>query len=166
MNIKEYIVVRDELQHPVLKEKNELQYDNHMACHDNIVDFLNVHFHMNRLNEEYAYVISFNTLMKPLGIFQLSHGNYRATDIKMRELGIFLLLTGAERFVIAHNHPNGSTKISGGDFEITNKMIQFSNLLDIEMIQHYIIGCDGYECAMYDEDDEMEDDDEKMPFSS
>lgn len=164
MVVKEYVVIRDKWQHPLLKEKNEFERNEHMASHNNIVDFLNNNYHMSKLNEECVYVISFNTLMKPLGVFQLSHGNYKETNINMRELGIFLLLTGAERFIVAHNHPNGSPEISGGDFEITNKMIQFANLLDIELIQHYVIGRSSYECAIY-EDDEENAEDEEMPFS-
>ncbi len=167
MSIKEYIVIRDDEQHPCLKVKTELEWEKSFLISENIIGFLNEKFYLNKMNEEYAYVISLNCQMKPLGVFQLSHGNWFQTDIKMRELGIFLLLTGAERFVIAHNHPNGECKPSENDFKITNEMNQFSKLIDIQLIQHYIIGKDDWDGIIYDEDvdyrENIEEDDD-MPF--
>ena len=74
----------------------------------------------------------------------------------MRELGLFLLLTGVERFIIIHNHPNGSCQPSEGDFKITNKMNEFSDLIDIQLLQHYVIGKDDWDGIIYDEDEDYE----------
>ena len=171
MKIKEFIVLRDNEQHPYLKIKTELEWNKSFLITENIIDFLNEKYHMNQLNEEYSYVISLNCQMKPLGVFQLSHGNWFQCDIKMRELGIFLLLTGAERFIIAHNHPNGSCQPSEGDFKITNKMNEFSDLIDIQLLQHYIIGANDWNGIIYDEDKDYEEyeketknDEDIMPF--
>lgn len=168
MNINEYIVLRDSEQHPYLKVKTEIKCDKSFRVTENIINFLNEEFYMNCLDEEYAYVISLNCQMKPLGVFQLSHGNWFQTDMKMRELGIFLLLTGAERFIVAHNHPNGSCQPSDGDFKITTKMNEFSELIDIQLIQHYIIGGDDWDGIIYDEEDcegtIYEEEQEFMPF--
>ena len=117
MKIKEYIILRDGEQHPYLKTKTEFEWNKSFLATENIINFFNESYFMNQLDEEYVYIISLNCQMKPLGVFQLSHGNWFQTDIKMRELGIFLLLTGAERFIIAHNHPNGSCQPSEGDFK-------------------------------------------------
>lgn len=168
MEIKEYIVIRDKEQHPCLKEKNEIEWSKSFLEYENIVNFLNEKYYMNQLNEEYMYVISLNCQMIPLGVFQLSHGNWFSTDLKMRELGIFLLLTGAERFIIAHNHPTGNCKPSENDFKITNKMNEFSSLIDIQLIQHFVIGKDDWDGIIYDEEydnyDEKIEDEEEMPF--
>ena len=156
MNIKEYIILRDDEQHPYLKTKNEFEWNKSFLATENIINFFNESYFMNQLDEEYVYIISLNCQMKPLGVFQLSHGNWFQTDIKMRELGIFLLLTGAERFIIAHNHPNGSCQPSEGDFKITNKMNEFSDLIDIQLLQHYVIGKDDWDGIIYDEDEDCE----------
>ena len=171
MKIKEYIILRDGEQHPYLKTKTEFDWNKSFLITENIINFLNETYYMNQLNEEYVYVISLNCQMKPLGVFQLSHGNWFQADIKMRELGIFLLLTGAERFIIAHNHPNGSCQPSEGDFKITNKMNEFSDLIDIQLLQHYIIGKDDWDGIVYDEDEDYEEceeyyneEDDDIPF--
>lgn len=170
MKIKEYLVIRDSEQHPCLKVKNEIEWNKSFLEYENIVKFLNEKYYMNQLNEEYMYVISLNCQMIPLGIFQISHGNWFSTDLKMRELGIFLLLTGAERFIIAHNHPTGNCIPSESDFKITNKMNEFSDLIDIQLIQHFVIGKDDWDGIIYDEDYDNNSDEkngeeiEEMPF--
>ena len=156
MKIKEYIILRDGEQHPYLKTKTEFEWNKSFLATENIINFVNESNFMNQLDEEYVYITSLNCQMKPLGVFQLSHGNWFQTDIKMRELGIFLLLTGAERFIIAHNHPNGSCQPSEGDFKITNKMNEFSDLIDIQLLQHYVIGKDDWDGIIYDEDEDYE----------
>ena len=156
MKIKEYIILRDGEQHPYLKTKTEFEWNKSFLATENIINFFNESYFMNQLDEEYVYIISLNCQMKLLGVFQLSHGNWFQTDIKMRELGIFLLLTGAERFIIIHNHPNGSCQPSEGDFKITNKMNEFSDLIDIQLLQHYVIGKDDWDGIIYDEDEDYE----------
>lgn len=166
MKIKEYIVVNNNEKHPELKEKNVIEWNDNFLDYEKIVNFLNNNFNMNILSEEYVYVLSFNCRMEILGVFQLSHGNSVESKIGMRELGIFLLLTGAEKFIVAHNHPNGSSEISGFDFLVTNRMNELSRLIDVDLVQHFIIGRESYDTAIEifeDDEDDIEEDDE-MPF--
>lgn len=164
MEIKEYIVLRNSEQRPYLKEKSRYMWDKTFLIRQNIIDFFNENFYMNKLNEEYMYVVSLNCQMKPLGVFQISHGNWFCTDLKMRELGIFLLLTGAECFILIHNHPTGNCQPSKGDFEITNKAQKFASLIDIDLLQHYVIGEDDWDGVIYDEEYDDEEIEDEMPF--
>lgn len=166
MNIKEYIVVNNDEKHPKLKEKSIIKWNEDFLEYNKIVKFLNDNFSMNILSEEYVYVLSFNCKMEILGVYQLSHGNSTESKIGMRELGIFLLLTGAEKFLIAHNHPNGSSEISGFDFLVTNRMNELARLIDIELVQHFIIGRESYDTVIdtFEDDEEDIEEDDEMPF--
>lgn len=107
MEIKRYITFRNKKNNfPMLKEKEKIQWDSDFSSYNKIVDFLNKTFEMKYLEEEYVYVISFNCQMIPQGVFELSHGSADTSIIKMRELAIFLLLSGANKFIVAHNHCN------------------------------------------------------------
>ena len=122
MEIKRYITFRNKENNlPMLKEKEKIQWDSDFSTYDKIIDFLNQIFEMEYLEEEYVYVISFNWQMIPQGVFELSHGTADTSIIKMRELAIFLLLSGANKFIVAHNHPNGSKDASVNDINITRK---------------------------------------------
>lgn len=100
----------------------------------------------------------------------MSHGSADTSIIKMRELAIFLLLSGANRFIIAHNHPNGTKSTSGADMKITTKIREMANFIEIDFLQHFTIGNDGYDTCIdngedddyYEEDDE--EDEDHMPF--
>lgn len=163
MNIKEYIVVNNDEKHPKLKEKSIIKWNDDFLDYNKIVKFLNDNFSMNILSEEYVYVLSFNCKMEILGVYQLSHGNSIESKIGMRELGIFLLLTGAEKFFVAHNHPNGSSEISGFDFLVTNRMNELARLIDVDLVQHFIIGRETYDTAIDTFEEDIREDDE-MPF--
>ena len=79
-----------------------------------------------------------------------------------------IFITG--KIIVAHNHPNGSSEISGSDFLVTNRMNELSRLIDIDLTQHFIIGRESYDTAIdIFEDNEYKDieedeEDEEMPF--
>ena len=81
--------------------------------------------------------------MIPQGVFELSHGSADTSIIKMRELAIFLLLSGANKFIVAHNHPNGSKDVSVNDINITRKIQEMANFIEVDFLQHFTIGNDG-----------------------
>lgn len=66
----------------------------------------------------------------------------------MRELAIFLLLSGANKFIVAHNHPNGSKDVSVNDINITRKIQEMANFIEVDFLQHFTIGNDGYDICI------------------
>ena len=145
MKITEYKVVQDMNKHPQLLPTHSYIWNGKdFMTYDNIVDMMNKCFNMNRLNEEYVYVLAFNWNMDLTGIYELSHGTSKNSTITNKELHIFLLLSGADQFIIVHNHPNGTLEISDDDNMITSDINAFSTLLGINMIEHIIISNKGY----------------------
>ena len=144
MKIIEYKVIRNEERHPALMEVKSHNWNKDLNSYENIVAMLNKCFHMDILNEEYAYVISLDTALNCLGVFELSHGTTLATNISNKELYTFLLLTGAEQYVVAHNHPSGQLDISDGDERMTSSINAFSLLLNIKMLESIIISKKGF----------------------
>lgn len=153
--------------HPYLKEFKKFNWEKDFLCYDNMVSFLNEKLDMNMLTQEFAYVIAFNYHNIPVGLYELSHGMADECNMNTRDLGIFLLLSGANRFIVAHNHPNGISEPSTADVVVTGNLQKLANVLGIEFIQHFVIGNDGYDYTIYvdEEDIEEEDDEEYMPFS-
>jgi DNA repair protein RadC len=50
----------------------------------------------------------------------------------------------AGNIMLAHNHPSGSLKPSHEDIELTKKLAAAGRLLDIKVLDHLIIGDNGY----------------------
>ncbi|MNF05982.1 hypothetical protein D3C80_2058380 [compost metagenome] len=45
--------------------------------------------------------------------------------------------------VIAHNHPLGKAQPSTADIELTERILQASQLVDIQLIDHFILSPEG-----------------------
>lgn len=149
MKINEYRIINDEMMHPQLEIIKEWEYTDKT---DTPI-LLNDLYHMNKCAEEYLYVVAKNFVGDILGIYQLSHGTYKASHAGNKELYTFLLLVGAEIFEIAHNHPNGNLKSSDNDITVTNNMKQLSNILDITFNEHFIISKNGFSKLIHEECD-------------
>ena len=55
------------------------------------------------------------------------------------------ITANAHTIILGHNHPSGSLKPSMNDIQTTNTLVKAGELLDIQVIDHIIIGeGDGY----------------------
>ena len=106
-------------------------------------------YHVTELTEEYAYILAFRK-DKPIGLFQVSHGTVQSCEMNMNTIYKFILLLGADGFVICHNHPNERNEMSQDDFNRTMEMIALSKLLHIKFYSHLIFGNNGYRQAELD----------------
>jgi len=68
-------------------------------------------------------------------------GNCRNTTVVFL---IALRTPGTKNFILAHNHPGGSTTPSAGDRAITEQIKTGAKFLGLQLIDHYIITRDNY----------------------
>ncbi len=108
-----------------------------------VVQVMNDVFHMNKLSEEYMYMIALNSKCKPIGFFEISHGASDCCLSNPREIFNRLLLCGANSFILLHNHPSGDTTPSSEDIDVFKRIKQCSRLIGINFLDNIIIG-DGY----------------------
>ncbi len=50
----------------------------------------------------------------------------------------------ASSIILSHNHPSGSLSPSKVDIELTSKLKKAGETLDIKVLDHVIISCEGY----------------------
>ena len=46
--------------------------------------------------------------------------------------------------IVAHNHPSGDPEPSPEDVAVTKALVEAGKLLDIEVLDHVVIGCPGF----------------------
>ena len=51
---------------------------------------------------------------------------------------------GSERLILLHNDPSGNTKPSLADIEMTKKLKKGGELLEIKVLDHVILGKEGF----------------------
>ncbi|WP_394022791.1 DNA repair protein RadC [Anaerococcus martiniensis] len=74
----------------------------------------------------------------------ISIGTLDASIVHPREAFKPAIKKSAKSIVFAHNHPSGDFTPSKDDFRITQRLVEAGEILDIEVLDHIIIGKDGY----------------------
>jgi len=74
----------------------------------------------------------------------ISTGGITSTTVDPRKIFRRALEIGAVSMIVAHNHPSGNVQPSKADEALTQKLLQGSKFLDIKLLDHVIIGREGY----------------------
>lgn len=74
---------------------------------EKVVKMMNDVFSLEQQAEEYVYLIALTGSCKPIGIFEIAHGNCTGAVVGIREIMIRALLCGAVHIMLVHNHPGG-----------------------------------------------------------
>lgn len=94
--------------------------------------------------KEHFVVFYLNTRNKIIREETVFIGTLNASLIHPREIFKGAIRESANAILIAHNHPSGDPNPSKEDIEITERLIEAGELLNIEMLDHVIIGHDKY----------------------
>src|ERR1035437_5931225 len=89
-------------------------------------------------------VLFLNRANKVLGIFEASSGGVSGTVADPKLIFVAALKANACRIIISHNHPSGNLKPSQPDQELTQKIKQAGQFLDIKLLDHVIVTSEGY----------------------
>lgn len=89
-------------------------------------------------NEEF-WVLLLNNSNKIIQKIQLSKGGLTATLVDIRLLFKQALEHFATAIILVHNHPSGQLKPSEADRNITRKIADAGNVLEIKLLDHIII---------------------------
>ncbi len=100
--------------------------------------------YMVDLDYEKFYVIYLAQSNRIKGAECISRGGISGTIVDIRLLFKGVLDMMATSIIIVHNHPGGMLKPSLQDEETTRKIVNAGKLLDIKVLDHLIIGGDGY----------------------
>lgn len=163
--IKQYDIEQDVNHCPQLLIVNEYNVDWTITTSEmGIIEFLSYYLHLSTLDNERAYLIALDLYNRAIGVFLIGLGDYKSSEIYKRHVAIAMLLSGARKVFIAHNHPDGALVLSDDDNLNIISMQVITQIFEIEFLGSYIITRDGYinnnmvEPYYFDEeDDEMED---------
>ena len=89
-------------------------------------------------------VLLMNTGNRVMGVYEASSGGISGTVVDIRLLMVTALKATATGIIVFHNHPSGSLKPSTEDRKLTQKIHEAANYLDIRLLDHLIVGWEGY----------------------
>lgn len=88
---------------------------------------------------EHLLCIALNAKHDILGTQVVHIGTVSATFVSTRDILKFVLEKNAYGFIVAHNHPSGDVTPSQKDIETTKKLIQTSELMGVQCLDHIIV---------------------------
>ncbi len=98
---------------------------------------------MAPLAQEQLRVLLLNTRNQVVGQRVVYQGNVSSSQVRTAEVLRPAVQEGLPSLIVVHNHPSGDPDPSPDDVAITRKLKQAAKLLDIDLLDHVVIGGNG-----------------------
>ena len=96
------------------------------------------------LEQEHLRLILLDTRNRVLRTPTIYVGSLNTSVIRVGELFRAAIRENAAAFIVAHNHPSGDPSPSPEDINVTHQIVQAGKLLDIDVLDHIVIGRNRY----------------------
>ena len=99
-----------------------------------------IYMKMHHLHQEIFSCLFLNSQHQVICYEELFFGTINQSPVFPRELAKKALQYNAAAVILAHNHPSGIAEPSQADRSITELLCDALNLLDIRVLDHFIVG--------------------------
>jgi DNA repair protein RadC len=97
-------------------------------------------YEMGALEQEHLRVLLLDTRNRVMDIVEVYRGSLNSSQVRVGELFRAAIRRNAASLILAHNHPSGDPSPSPEDVLVTRSIVQAGKLLDIEVLDHLVIG--------------------------
>jgi DNA repair protein RadC len=104
-----------------------------------------VKYEMSALEQEELRVLLLNTRNQVIRKTMVYRGSVNSSQARVAEVFKDAIRNNAKAIIVVHNHPSGDPTPSPDDIAITRAFVQAGELLDIQVLDHLIIGRGRYE---------------------
>ncbi|NTU52197.1 MAG: DNA repair protein RadC [Chlorobiaceae bacterium] len=94
--------------------------------------------------KEHLFILFLSTKNQILRHQTITIGTLTASLIHPREIYKAAIRESAHSIILVHNHPSGDVQPSNADKQVTAILKQAGDLLQIELLDHVIVGCDDW----------------------
>ncbi len=115
------------------------QLNNSKLAHPMIKKLIEKHGQSDR---EQFCVILLNAKNGIIGFNIVSTGDLTSASVHPREVLKPAILANASAMILCHNHPSGDVTPSNSDYVVTEKIVQASKIVGIQIHEHLIISMD------------------------
>ena len=95
---------------------------------------------MAPLAQEQLRVLLLNTRNQVMGQRVIYQGNVSSAIVRTAEVFRPAVMEAVPGIIVSHNHPSGDPTPSPEDAALTRELVQAGKLLDIELLDHVVIG--------------------------
>lgn len=131
-NVLEQVSIR-------LKRENGLYSDNPINTPVDAIKVIGQEL-LADLDREALCIVNLKSDGTPINFSVVSIGSVNKSMVSTREVMKSAILSNAARAIILHNHPSGNIKVSKDDIEATKKLLNAFKLMNIDLLDHVIVG--------------------------
>ncbi len=95
---------------------------------------------MALLEQEELWLLLLNSKNQVLSIRRLYRGTLNSSTVRVAELFRAAIRENCASVIVVHNHPSGDPTPSPEDVRVTAEAVKAGQLLDIEVLDHVIVG--------------------------
>ncbi len=99
---------------------------------------------MAHLEQEHLRVLLLDTRHRVTAMPELYKGNVNSSVVRVAEVFRDAIRQTSPALIVVHNHPSGDPAPSSDDIAVTRQLVAASELLDIEVLDHIVIGEQGF----------------------
>ena len=99
---------------------------------------------LKNLKKEVVKIVLLDPKLQYIKDLTISEGSLNASIVHPREVMIPTIRESAASIALIHNHPSGDPTPSQQDFEITHRLNKTGKIVGIHMVDHIIIGGNGF----------------------
>jgi DNA repair protein RadC len=99
---------------------------------------------MRPLEREELRTLFLNTKNVVTAMVTVYVGNLAGSSVRVAEVFRDAVRRQAAAMVVVHNHPSGDPTPSSDDLRITAELAEAGRLLDIELLDHVVLGATGW----------------------
>lgn len=99
---------------------------------------------MGLLEQEAMRVVLLDTRNRVQGIHTVYQGSLNTTMVRICEVFREAIRNNSAAIIVAHNHPSNDISHSPEDAAITKQIIEAGKLMDIQVLDHLILGRSAY----------------------
>ncbi len=110
-------------------------------------DVVKMTHELQTMKQEHLVGLYLNARHQVIAKETLSIGTLTASPVHPREIFAPALSHRAAEIILVHNHPSGDAQPSAEDVEVTEKLAEAAEILDIALIDHVIVAKDGW-CSL------------------
>ncbi len=95
---------------------------------------------MAYLDFEQLRVIVLDTKNRVIDNIPLYRGTVNSSVLRAAEIFRMAIVRNCPAIIVCHNHPSGAPEPSPEDIEVTRQLVAAGKVLDVELVDHLIIG--------------------------
>jgi DNA repair protein RadC len=101
-------------------------------------------YEMGALEQEHLRVLLLDTRNRLIRTVEVYRGSLNSSTVRIGEIFRDAVRANAASIIVAHNHPSGDPTPSAEDVNVTGMIVEAGELLDIEVLDHLVIGKGRY----------------------